>query len=134
MRHRNQSRHSPFPSSPPYGVRFRANPRDSLSAVRRTHSSPKSSSHVATDDEMHNGLDCRPVDDPTTLTTSSNHQRPLLMTVKAHTRNIKTKTLETVNVMLDSGAQNSFISNAATERLSLKPYDHKPLIVIGFGG
>ncbi|KAK6750874.1 hypothetical protein RB195_002690 [Necator americanus] len=136
MRHRNQRHHSPSPSSPPYGVRFRANPRDSLSPVRRrNHSSPESSSHVAdTDDEMRNALDCRPVDDPTTLTTSSNHQRPLLMTVKAHIRNPKTKTLETVNVMLDSGAQNSFISNAATKRLSLKPYDHKPLTVIGFGG
>ncbi|KAK6757393.1 hypothetical protein RB195_015301 [Necator americanus] len=136
MRHRNQRRHSPSPSLPPYGVRFRANPRDSLSPVRRrNHSSPESSSHVAdTDDEMHNALDCRPVDDPTTLTTSSNHQRPLLMTVKAHIRNPKTKTLETVNVMLDSGAQNSFISNAATKRLSLKLYDHKPLTVIGFGG
>ncbi|KAK6744354.1 hypothetical protein RB195_011201 [Necator americanus] len=136
MRHRNQRRHSPSPSSAPYGVRFRANPRDSLSPVRRrNHSSPESSSHVAdTDDEMHNALDCRPVDDPTTLTTSSNHQHPLLMTVKAHIRNPKTKTLETVNVMLDSGAQNSFISNAATKRLSLKPYDHKPLTVIGFGG
>ncbi|KAK6756436.1 hypothetical protein RB195_014696 [Necator americanus] len=135
MCHRNQRRHSPSPSSPPYGVRFRANPRDSLSPVRRrNHSSPESSSHVAdTDDEMHNTLDCRPVDDPTTLTTSSNHQRPLLMTVKAHIRNPKTKILETVNVMLDSGAQNSFISNAATKRLSLKPYDHKPLTVIGFG-
>ncbi|KAK6744383.1 hypothetical protein RB195_011221 [Necator americanus] len=132
IRRHPQRRHSSSPSSPPYGVRFRANLHDSLSPVRRrNYSSPESSSHVAdTDDEMHNALDCRPVDDPTTLTTSSNHQRPLLMTVKAHIRNPKTKTLETVNVMLNSGAQNSFISNAATKRLSFKPYDHKPLTVI----
>ncbi|KAL6727083.1 hypothetical protein Aduo_008995 [Ancylostoma duodenale] len=56
------------------------------------------------------------------------------MTVKGHIRNEETGTLQPVNIMLDSGAQTSFITKDAASRLSLEPQDTKPLTVVGFGG
>ncbi|KHJ83202.1 hypothetical protein OESDEN_17101, partial [Oesophagostomum dentatum] len=55
------------------------------------------------------------------------------MIVQAHVRHRQTNILEPFYILLDSGAQISFISGDAVQRLDLEVTHHRPLTVIGFG-
>ncbi|RCN27176.1 Tas retrotransposon peptidase A16, partial [Ancylostoma caninum] len=131
------SRYRTPSNSPSRSVRFRNTPRDSLSPIRRRYHSNRNTipqHHNTFDDTDEDRFNAYLSDDSFTLTSFPEHHRSLLMTVKGHIRNEETGTLQPVNIMLDSGAQTSFITKDAASRLSLEPQDTKPLTVVGFGG
>ncbi|KIH57626.1 hypothetical protein ANCDUO_12180, partial [Ancylostoma duodenale] len=131
------SRYRTPSNSPSRSVRFRNTPRDSLSPIRRRYHSNRNTipqHHNTLDDTDEDRFNAYLSDDSFTLTSFPEHHRSLLMTVKGHIRNEETGTLQPVNIMLDSGAQTSFITKDAASRLSLEPQDTKPLTVVEFGG
>ncbi|KAL6739972.1 hypothetical protein Aduo_013366 [Ancylostoma duodenale] len=65
--------------------------------------------------------------------SSPDHQ-PMLMIVRAYARNPRTGSWNPVSILLDSGAQTSFITSAAVSRLSLVPHDTRTLTTVSFGG
>ncbi|RCN40634.1 Tas retrotransposon peptidase A16 [Ancylostoma caninum] len=135
--HNHGSRYRTPSNSPSRSVRFRNTPRDSLSPIRRRYHSNRNTipqHHNTLDDTDEDRFNAYLSDDSFTLTSFPEHHRSLLMTVKGHIRNEETGTLQPVNIMLDSGAQTSFITKDAASRLSLEPQDTKPLTVVGFGG
>ncbi|EYC14861.1 hypothetical protein Y032_0039g49 [Ancylostoma ceylanicum] len=121
-------------TSPPRSVRFRNMPRDSLSPMRRRYHTYRNTIPNTTDDTDDERFNAYMSDDSFTLLSHPEHHQSLLMTVKGHIRNEETGTLQPVNIMLDSGAQTSFITKDAASRLSLQPEDTRPLTVVGFGG
>ncbi|EYC42495.1 hypothetical protein Y032_0529g2989 [Ancylostoma ceylanicum] len=121
-------------TSPPRSVRFRNMPRDSLSPIRRRHQTYRNTIPNTSDDTDDERFNAYMSDDSFTLLSHPEHHQSLLMTVKGHIRNEETGTLQPVNIMLDSGAQTSFITKDAASRLSLQPEDTRPLTIVGFGG
>ncbi|EPB75563.1 hypothetical protein ANCCEY_05340 [Ancylostoma ceylanicum] len=121
-------------ASPPRSVRFRNMPRDSLSPIRRRHQTYRNTIPNTSDDTDDERFNAYMSDDSFTLLSHPEHHQSLLMTVKGHIRNEETGTLQPVNIMLDSGAQTSFITKDAASRLSLQPEDTRPLTIVGFGG
>ncbi|KIH53908.1 integrase core domain protein [Ancylostoma duodenale] len=67
------------------------------------------------------------------LLSASTHQS-ILMIVQAYAHNQRTGSLDPVSILLDSGAQTSFITNSTVSRLSLHPFDKRTLTTVAFGG
>ncbi|KAL6742509.1 hypothetical protein Aduo_015653 [Ancylostoma duodenale] len=56
------------------------------------------------------------------------------MIVQAYARNPRTGSWDPVSILLDSGAQTSFITSVAVSCLSLVPHDTRTLTTVSFGG
>ncbi|KAL6722921.1 hypothetical protein Aduo_017989 [Ancylostoma duodenale] len=129
--HRSHSSHSAHPgvssSTPSYRTR-----QDSPSLSRNRLSADDTS----TDSEHKAIIDCfRSMKDasPSMLFSASTHQS-ILMIVQAYARNPHTGSLDPVSILLDSGAQTSFVTNSAVSRLALRPFGFRPLTTVAFGG
>ncbi|KAL6740660.1 hypothetical protein Aduo_013999 [Ancylostoma duodenale] len=91
---------------------------------------------TSTDSEHKAIIDCfRSMKDASSsmLFSASTHQS-ILMIVQAYARNPRTGSLDPVSILLDSGAQTSFITNSTVSRLSLRPFGFRPLTTVAFGG
>ncbi|KHJ98236.1 zinc knuckle [Oesophagostomum dentatum] len=137
-------RSSPYPSRSPPVVRF-ADTATSPSPSRSPRTDARSPSptkqrlsmhSIGTDpdDEYRNLLNCYQAVQQAKLYTSLTPLQSILMIVQAEVLHRQTNVLEPVFILLDSGAQISFISDAAVQRLGLQVCDSRPLTVISFGG
>ncbi|KAL6728134.1 hypothetical protein Aduo_009938 [Ancylostoma duodenale] len=95
-----------------------------------------SADDTSTDSEHKAIIDCfRSMKDASSsmLFSASTHQS-ILMIVQAYARNPHTGSLDPVSILLDSGAQTSFVTNSAVSRLALRPFGFRPLTTVAFGG
>ncbi|KHJ80557.1 zinc knuckle [Oesophagostomum dentatum] len=136
-------RSSPYPSRSPPRVRF----SDTVTTYRHSnsprrthsHSSSPDSTHsqmntISTDDEYQALLDCFASAHEQELYSSLAPFQSILMVVRAYVQHGRTQQLQQVFILLDSGAQSSFITNSAVKRLCLVPVNFRPLTLLTFGG
>ncbi|KHJ96849.1 zinc knuckle [Oesophagostomum dentatum] len=137
-------RSSPYPSRSPPAVRFVDMATSPTPGRRSTRTTPRSPSPVRnrssvhsirtdSDDEHRDLLDCYQALQQDKLLASLTPLQSILMIVQANVLHRQTNVLEPIYILLDSGAQISFISDNAVRRLGLEVIDRRPLTVIGFG-
>ncbi|KHJ86131.1 zinc knuckle [Oesophagostomum dentatum] len=144
-RYHSYRRSSPYPSRSPPVVRFSdstygspSRRRSSRSPSRSPSMSPsrsRSHSHAvsASPTEYQQVIDCLPSVNDEKVRTSLGPYKTVLMIVRGYIQHGITRELEPIHMLLDSGAQMSFITDDAVDRLCLNAHNRRPLTLVGFG-
>ncbi|EYC18142.1 hypothetical protein Y032_0028g1698 [Ancylostoma ceylanicum] len=136
---RTYRRPSPYPSRSPPSVRFSDSQPTSHRSRRDSYSPSRnrpSIHQVSADAEYDAAIECyQSVKEAKARPsyTSPEHQ-PMFMIVPACARNMRTGSWDHVAILMDSGAQTSFITSATVSRLSLTPHGTRMLTTVSFGG